>query len=1278
MSGERSALRAADHAARRLAQSEFVRPLVLEAGAGTGKTTALVGRLLAWCLGPGWERAAARRAERGGGEPDPTGERTAAALLAGVVAITFTEAAAAEMAERAGRELARLAAGGEPPGWLAADLLPPAGERTRRARALAATLDRLTVRTIHAFCRSLLADHPLEAGLHPAFTVDADGLALEEVVRETVEPALRRAYEDEADSDLLRLAARGIPPQQLADALTLLHLHAVSADELAAAADPAAEAAALVARLAAAVAPLAPLLAAAWGGDSRPNTKALRAGLARLAKELDRLAAGGRVEPSAAEAAFFGADERQSAGVRLLQRRLAVHLPENLLAHLRKLAREAETGKPALPDAERETFRRHTDELCRLARHLATLDPELLAAARGALAPLLAEVERGMRARGAVTYDGLLEGAVALLARHPGVRARVRRGIDQLLVDEFQDTDRVQCELLRWLALDGPPGAPSGAPPAPNTKRPGLFLVGDPKQSIYGWRSADLAAYDAFVAAVREAGGEVRPLAENFRSVPAVLDEVTRIVEPVLRERTGVQPRFEPLLACERLAGSAGYADRDRRAVEHWVSWPAGWEPGGRAPSLTEATELEAAALARDLLALRAAGVRLGEVAILLRSGGDLDVYLEALRRAGVPFLVGRDKQYYRRREVIEAAALVRAVLDPGDHLALLTVLRSALVGVPDAALVPLWRRQLPRRATELGSRPAGRGTEGAPSVDWSPARKLSRLGAGHADEAADREALAALAELVEEAAREVPAAPGLERIAGWERGLIAGLESLAALRRSFARDPVDVFVDKLRALTLLEPVEAARTLGAYRLANLERFFRELAAALEAGGGDATAVLRSLRRSVAAAREAEEARPQAGLDDAVQVLTIHGAKGLDFRHVYVAQLHKQKRPDEREPFAFGRVEGRLELSLFGAATSGFDRVEAQREEVEAAERVRLLYVATTRAKERLVLLGCWPEAPVPRPPDRARSLLDLAVWRTGRPEEGLDGLWGKLRDAGEAAREDAFGALWRFPALGGAGDEPEGEREAAPWLATPAEAARQAEALHERRAAARARMARPFGAPASAEAHERLREERAGAGAGEGRWARRAGQPSAEAAHEAALAAGSAVHSALESWDLEAEAESELARQLARLPGVVEGLVPPVACEAALSRAHALLTRAFSAGIVTRLRALRESILARELPVLLPPVGGDGGPVGYVAGTIDLLYQATDGSLVVADYKTDQVEGTDLAARAAVYAPQGAAYTRAVQEALGLTHPPRFELWFLAAGEVVQSAVTNP
>ena len=87
---------------------------------------------------------------------------------------------------------------------------------------------------------------------------------------------------------------------------------------------------------------------------------------------------------------------------------------------------------------------------------------------------------------------------------------------------------------------------------------------------------------------------------------------------------------------------------------------------------------------------------------MLLRTTTALHIVVEALRDAGVPHVVERDRSYYRRREIIEASALVRAVLDPGDHLALVTVLRSSLVGVPDAALIPLWARSFPDRVAEL------------------------------------------------------------------------------------------------------------------------------------------------------------------------------------------------------------------------------------------------------------------------------------------------------------------------------------------------------------------------------------------------------------------------------------------------------------------------------------------------------------------------------------------------------------------------------------------------
>src|SRR5436853_1266359 len=220
MTDLRADLLVEDRAARRAAQTRFDVPLVLQAGAGTGKTTTLIGRLLAWTLGEGWERATRRLAERTAGKPREEGpDRVAAEVLGRVVAITFTEAAAAEMASRAARELASLASGREAPDWLEASILPAGPERSRRARALLGTLDHLAVRTIHAFCRGLLADYPLEARVHPDLVIDADGRLVDELVRETVEDALRDGYGDPGDPHLLALAIRGFGPPEIVEAL---------------------------------------------------------------------------------------------------------------------------------------------------------------------------------------------------------------------------------------------------------------------------------------------------------------------------------------------------------------------------------------------------------------------------------------------------------------------------------------------------------------------------------------------------------------------------------------------------------------------------------------------------------------------------------------------------------------------------------------------------------------------------------------------------------------------------------------------------------------------------------------------------------------------------------------------------------------------------------------------------------------------------------------------------------------------------------------------------
>ncbi|HZF09001.1 MAG TPA: 3'-5' exonuclease, partial [Thermoanaerobaculia bacterium] len=767
-------------------------------------------------------------------------------------------------------------------------------------------------------------------------------------------------------------------------------------------------------------------------------------------------------------------------------------------------------------------------------------------------------------------------------------------------------------------------------------------------------------AYDGFVDLVKREGGEVQPLVENFRSVPAILAEVARVIEPVMREQSGLQPRFQPLLPCAAKAelpgfhkgeiGETGPRLRPRRPVEYWVSWKAEGDPGETLARTRPgaAAELEADALAADLLDLHAAhGVRWKDVGVLLRSTGELDVYLEALRRARIPFFVGRDKQYYRRREVIEAAALVRAVLDPGDHLALLTVLRSAAVGVPDAALIPLWQQDFPRHMTELAG-------------PWP-------------------DKLANLRQAIEAAAGKVPAdVPGIQAVRGWERNLVAAVEALAYLRESWEKDPADRFVERLRRLFLLEATESARYLGAYRLANLDRFFRQLLTALEEGGGDVTGVLRLLRRSVAESEEAEEGRPREGGEDAVSVLTIHGAKGLDFTHVYLLQLHKQSRVDPPGRTEVGVVpsSGRsAEYRLFGAPTPGFDRVEAERAAVEAAERVRTLYVAMTRAKDRLVLAGAWPQRESAPEPAQARTHVDLLLSRPHLPV--LADLWPASAAAGSWSAADPTGALWYLPDLHEREATPEGEREI-PELPAPEEVQRGAALLVTRGREAAARMALPWSAAASEEAHERLRELQA-----DSRFEDRA--PGEEPAanpepaapreppdREAAMAAGGAVHRALESWDLEADPQAELARQRALLPSYLAALLGDARPDRAQRRAAALLDRFAAGPLLPRLCSLAAGVLARELPVLLPPGPRETAPVGYVAGAIDLFYEDRDGALVVADYKTDDVQGEEaLTARAAAYAPQGAAYVQAVQEALGLAAPPRFELWFLAAGRVV-------
>jgi ATP-dependent helicase/nuclease subunit A len=847
-----------------------------------------------------------------------------------------------------------------------------------------------------------------------------------------------------------------------------------------------------------------------------------------------------------------------------------------------------------------------------LLAHLARLEPTLFAAARGVLGELAEHVHARLRQRGVATFGALLRGARDLL-RDAAVRSQVRGEIQQLLVDEFQDTDALQCEILRALALDDP-----------GTPRPLLFLVGDPKQSIYGWRNADLRAYQQLRDALAADGG-VEPLVVNFRSAPAILDEVRRVVEPVLEAVHGLQPPFEALEAGEPTRGLAGFTAGGRAPVEHWL--PARRDPASGELELAATTERraerEARAAARDIAELRERGVSLDQIALLLRVTAGFEPVLEALREAGIPYLVERETDFYQRREIVDAVALVRAVLDPHDHLALVATLRSSVAGVPDAAWLPLWRRDFPQRAGAI---------DGADGERLRAAREAAR---------------AAAADLPPD----VPEASGAT---GWPEALDDFLCALHELRGAYAEDTPERFVERLRERVLLEASEASRHLGEHRALNLDRFFRDLVLALDEAAGSAASLVAFLRRAGSVAREHNEGRPRAASGDAVHVLTIHRAKGLDWEHVYLLGTDRGHRGEDPKRTAVVRRAGDLGFVLFGRPEPGLPVLAAERADVEAAERVRLLYVATTRAKQRLVIGARRVDGKDWR---RARSFAELLPARRGaRPAwEDVAGV--------EAGVRSEDGVLFRVV------DAPEerggARRRPAPALPDAVQVARDEERLRALRAAAAAHAARPFSTTASAEAHGR--DERAEAMADEPEALLRpapaeyAGEP---APRSVALAAGTAVHALLEAGT-PADADAALERAVAMT-------APPGERAAVLAHARAVWRR-FSAGpLAPRLAALAPHVVARELPVWAAPRGeGPDDPVGFVAGAIDLLYRdPATGELVVADYKTDAVAGADLDAHAGRYAAQGEHYTRAVQLGLGLAARPRFELWFLAAGEV--------
>jgi ATP-dependent exoDNAse (exonuclease V) beta subunit len=710
---------------------------------------------------------------------------------------------------------------------------------------------------------------------------------------------------------------------------------------------------------------------------------------------------------------------------------------------------------------------------------------------------------------------------------------------------------------------------------------------------------------------------------------------VNRVFGQVMQEDKGFQPAYAPLEA-PAAGGQQFLLDREGpwAPVEYWCSWD--WDEGSQSAILKRSSDdvsaLEAECVAQDLVRLRERGAldSWSDAMILFRTSSALDRTLRALREEGIPYAVERDRNYYRRREIIESAALVRTVLDPMDHVALVTLLRSALVGVPDAAWIPLWQGLLPSLFTRI------RGID-SPEVMEVEALSLQ------------------VAKTLE------GKVSGLERVQGWHHALASAAHRIGYMRGILDQHTPAYFVQELRKLFAVESVEGARFLGLYRVANLERFFRILTELMEVHGADRSRVVRELRTLVSKQMAAEEAKPLESGQDAVRVMTIHKSKGLKARHVYMMGLHRAKgnpmvfQTRGEKTRATNRA-GEWEFMLFGKTTLGFQDVRDLEERIEQSESLRTLYVGMTRATERLVLLGQWPDPGRGKGKAAAQShLVPLQECTSVLPE-----VVEAFSECGVSGRSavDIDGQRWVFPVL-----IPKTVKSAHTLLPPPLPSLNEVKTNLEERKARRSgaleRQSRPLGQAVTA-IQSATQDHRA------------ASDTVGVDALVAALA-GTAVHAFMEHFDAQdplCRASEFVAQALeSEVEKVLSGLDLSEAQGAeVLERSRRCLSRFMDKELFENFCTLQPNVVARELSLILP-AKDDMDSLSYVSGTLDMLYRdPTDGGFVVVDYKTDEVEPNEAQVRAKEYALQGQIYCDTVDKALPNAHPARFELWFLYSG----------
>jgi len=877
---------APDQAARQRITQELDTTLFVEAGAGSGKTSALVNRVLALVTAGHVE-------------------------LRRIAAITFTEKAGAELRDRIRAELEKTAEG------------DPDGDVGSRCRLALEQLDGAAIGTLHAFAQRLLTEHPVEAGLPPRVEV------LDEVSSSVAFETRWSSFRDQLLADpalersVLLLLAAGVKPTAL--------------QYLAQAFDDNWD---LVQERVPAHAPEPPPVHRLVNGA----LSAIRDVCAEPCRDPD--------------------DKLRLHLDEIADRMRALETIQDELDLLEAIGRQANPqlpsfkvggkGKKVSWDCDLVEFRSRIREA---GEGLAAVCAEVANACAhrigSAIRSFTLESARGRQREGQLEFHDLLVLARALLRdpdHGPAVRATLHDRYDRLLLDEFQDTDPIQIELAVRIAAADPRGAAAGSERWDRVDvAPGhLFVVGDPKQSIYRFRRADIATFLRAAERFGAEGGGVVELTANFRTVEPIIDWVNHTFTTLMGERDDLavtlhsQPDYLPLVAT-RAAADTGPTVSILGRQEH---------PKGTLADEMRTAEASdvAAAITRVIdegwdVSDEKGGwrpARLGDITVLVPARTSLPFLEEALDDAGIAFRAETSSLVYASRAVRDLLIVLRAVDDPTNYLHIVSALRTPLLACGDDDLFRFkWERR--GRWSYLGDQP-----------DTVPLDDPVRA------------ALAYLRSLYEERTWLAPSEL-LGRIAQDRRALELG----------FAEGrPRDVW-RRLRFVT-----DQARAWSEATGGNLRQYLHWVTAQTAEG-----------------ARVAESILPESD-DDAVRILTIHGAKGLEFPITIVSGMSTA--PSNRSAPAevvfpdSGNPDADTVGYKFGSKVTTNEYVEWAPidEQMGLHERIRLLYVACTRARDHLIMSvhrKVRTNPPKPSARTNAELLLDGMGELVGEPPDAAFG-----------------------------------------------------------------------------------------------------------------------------------------------------------------------------------------------------------------------------------------------------------------------------------------------